>query len=147
MKIHDPSETRRTASAHSSSVLAARLHEDPWALTLLERGQLAQSRTRSQALWLPRLRQLVEPPAPDRQFPAFLLDLAPFTRLRDDLGSAQHQTELDTGVADEVQRFVDHYRTWLTALEPENHSPKPDLAPAEPAVPWQQGALPEKILP
>lgn len=93
--------------------LIERCAADPWTLTIAERRALARAGAPAQAQWLPRLQNLVEPPLPTADFPAFLLEVAPFTRLRDAIGDAQVGIDLDTGTADELQRFVDHYRDYL----------------------------------
>jgi len=59
---------------------------------------------------------LVEPPAPNSNFPAFLLETEPFAPLRRAIGDARTSAELDTATADQLQRFVDRYRDYL--LEP-----------------------------
>jgi hypothetical protein len=58
------------------------------------------------------VRALVEPPAPDDAFQAFLLALPPFSGLRARVGSARRASELDTATADELQRFVDLFRDY-----------------------------------
>jgi hypothetical protein len=106
--------------AGSSSVLdaedlVARLADDPWSLPATDRERLRRRHETAQRRWLDRLRRLVEPPAPDEGFPAFLLDLPPFARLARDIGEARGLGDLDVGTADELQRFVDRYRDYLTA--------------------------------
>ncbi len=98
--------------------LLAHVADDPWDLSLAERSELARSAATSQERWLPRLRQLVEPPLPGRDFPAFLLDLPPFSRLQAEVGDARRPSELATATADELQRFTDHYRAYLSASAP-----------------------------
>ena len=98
--------------------LLAHVADDPWALSLAERRKLARSVATSQERWLQRLRQLLEPPLLDGDFPAFLLDLPPFSRLRRELGDARRPGDLATAAADELQRFADHYRTYLSAGAP-----------------------------
>lgn len=100
---------------HLSKPRLAGPADDPWALTLGERWRLAESLAGSQEVWLRRLRRLVEPPLPDGEFPAFLLELAPFSRLRREIGTAEQPRQLSTAAADELQRFVDRYRTYLIA--------------------------------
>lgn len=73
-----------------------------------------------QACWLPLLSRWVEPPSPMPDFPAFLLALPGFAPLRAALQDAELAgagAELDTGTRDELQRFVDAYRQWLTECE------------------------------
>lgn len=102
------------ATTVSVDDLAARLADDPWTLALHERRDLHAHHAGAQRRWLPRLRRLVEPPAPSDSFPAFLLALAPFTRLAQAIGEATTAADLDVGTADELQRFVDRYRDYLT---------------------------------
>ena len=110
-----PDRLERTGPPTASQDLLSRFADDPWALTLGERKQLALALTRSQESWLPRLRRLVEPPLPDADFPAFLLDLPAFARLRNQVGNARSPSQLPTAVADELQRFADHYRSYLVS--------------------------------
>lgn len=91
------------------------LEFDPWSLTPAERRRLRSALAAHQARWLPRIASLVEPPAPDPGFPAFLLETPPFHDLRDGIGSAWQLGDLDTATADRLQRFVDRYRDWLAA--------------------------------
>ena len=101
------------AGSQGPRVLLARVADDPWALSLEERWELGRSMVDSQERWLRRLPRLVEPPAPDRNFPAFLLDLPLFCRLSHQVGDARHPGELSTAAADELQRFADLYRDYL----------------------------------
>lgn len=96
-----------------TEALVRRFSGDPFALTSEERLRLHRELHAEQRRWLPRLRGLVEPPAPDATFPAFLLALPPFAKLTTALGNATRRNQLGTGVLDELQRFVDHYRGWL----------------------------------
>ncbi len=107
--------TPAIADPHS---LRSRFADDPWSLSLAERRALAGSQADSQAYWLPRVRGLVEPPLPGDDFPAFAMELAPFAHLGRALGDGTSITELATGVADELQRFVDQYRIWSTRSDP-----------------------------
>jgi hypothetical protein len=86
---------------------------DPWALTLAERRAWLASHAREQAIWLPRLRRLVEPPLPDESCPAFLLGTPAFAELGRAIGAARRAADLDTATADVLQRFTDLYRNWL----------------------------------
>jgi len=100
---------------HPHSVLRSqeeRLFDDPWSLTRPEREALRTERSASQAKWMSRLPELVEPPAPEASFPAFLLDTERFASLREAIGDARSRRELDTATADELQRFVDCYRDY-----------------------------------
>ena len=101
---------------HSHSVAhsqADKLLDDPWSLTLPEREELLATRSDSQAKWMSLLPDLIEPPTPEPSFPAFLLDTEPFARLREAIGEAQSRRDLDTATADELQHFVDCYRSYL----------------------------------
>lgn len=121
---HRSSRTRqRWTAARDPRDLLAHFADDPWALSLAERRELAHAANTSQERWLKRLRQLVEPPLPEGDFPAFLLDLPPFSRLHREVGDARRPGELATAVADELQRFADHYRDYLSAVG----DPQPDL--------------------
>ncbi len=97
-----------------SASLRARVEQDPWALSLAERRDLARGFATAQTHWLPRLQTLVEPPLPRADFPAYLLALDAFARLRDAIGDARTRGDLDTGTADELQRFVDHYHHYAS---------------------------------
>jgi len=104
--MHPPS----VASSHEQKLL-----DDPWSLTMPERKTLLAALSDSQSRWMKLLPDLVEPPSPGPSFPAFLLDTAPFARLRRAIGDARSWRDLDTATADELQRFVDCYRDWLNA--------------------------------
>ena len=93
--------------------LVSRMADDPWGLPLADRVRLAGQHASVQQTWLPRLRRLVEPPLPRDNFPAFLLELPAFARLRRSIGDATQIADLDVGTADELQRFVDRYRGYL----------------------------------
>jgi hypothetical protein len=108
-----PFSHHRTSPCVLDDDVMSRLAHDPWALSPTERGELARAQTAAQLHWLPRLRQLVEPPLPADTFPAFLLETPPFARLRRAIGESRQLTELDVGTADELQRFVDCYRDYL----------------------------------
>ena len=86
---------------------------DPWSLTTSERRQLAVEMYAEQSEWLPRLGRLTEPPSLEADFPAFLLCTPAFDELREAVGGATEATHLDTGTADLLQHFVDHYRSFL----------------------------------
>lgn len=101
---------------HPHSVAQSRedkLFDDPWSLTPTERQELLAERGASQAKWMTVLPELVEPPAPERDFPAFLLDTERFAKLREAIGEARSRRDLNTATADELQRFVDCYREYL----------------------------------
>lgn len=93
--------------------LRQQLEDDPWSLTPAQRVALRDRLSDAQREWLPRLARLVEPPAPDGNFPAFLLTSKRFALLRQAIGSASDRRSLDTATADELQRFVDCYRDYL----------------------------------
>lgn len=97
------------------SALLEKVSDDPWSLTTHERVRLLQALQGAQQRWLPRLAALVEPPAPEPAFPAFLLEVGPYARLNATIGLAQSQLELDPLTRDELQHFVDHFRGWLDA--------------------------------
>jgi len=90
-----------------------KLRHDPWSLDLKERLGLLTMFATSQERWLRRLPDLVEPPTPTATFPAFLLDTEHFAWLADAIGTAGSSDDLDTATADQLQRFVDHYRDYL----------------------------------
>jgi hypothetical protein len=92
---------------------------DPGSLGHAERHALAAVSGREQARWLPRLNALVEPPVLTETFPAFLLETPMFDHLRAAIAGARHPSDLDTATADELQHFVDRYRTWLLQTEEE----------------------------
>jgi hypothetical protein len=96
------------------SALQIKLIDDPWSLTHQERLDLRATLAAAQVAWLRRIEDLVEPPAIDDAFPAFLLATAPFAHLGHAIGDARSPTDLDTGTADALQRFVDRYRSFLT---------------------------------
>jgi hypothetical protein len=82
-------------------------------LDLAQRRALRQRMDRAQRAWLGRLRQLVEPPAPDADFPAFLLETPPFSGLKAAIGPAGSAADLPAPVADQLQRFVDAFAGYL----------------------------------
>ncbi|MEM7200852.1 MAG: hypothetical protein AAF628_11330 [Planctomycetota bacterium] len=98
---------------HPDPGARAALGDDPWALTRAQRLRAFVEHAAAQEHWLPRLQALVEPPAPDAAFPAFLLDAPRYADLRAAVAGATSTKELDVGVADQLQRFVDLYRDYL----------------------------------
>ncbi len=71
----------------------------------------------AQARWLPKVIDLVEPPTPGSDFPAFLLETTAFDGVRyaiEEAGDA-----VDTATQDLVQHFVDQYRHYLDWTEAE----------------------------
>lgn len=106
------------AAAPDLETLLRRFEQDAWSLDLPERATLRAAHAVAQRRWLERLRTLVEPPAPGAEFPAFLLALPAFARLERAIGNAQGMRDLDTGTADLLQHFVDHFRGWLVQRDP-----------------------------
>lgn len=98
--------------ANISPATRAALH-DPWSLPLAHRRRLAAAHLDAQNRWLEVIRAAVEPPAPDRDFPAFLLETPPFADLRARLCAGGPGRPLDTATLDELQHFVDRYREYL----------------------------------
>jgi hypothetical protein len=86
---------------------------DPRALSLPERRSLAKSMRSAQQAWQRRLADLVEPPAPAEDFPAFLLETPAFRELNRRIGEASRRSQLPIAVADELQHFVDAFRDYL----------------------------------
>ena len=110
---HDPSSL--ATLDREQTALQIKLADDPWSLTHRERLVLRDSLADAQGHWLPRIEGLVEPPAVDAAFPAFLLETTPFAPLARAIGDTQNRVELDTGTADALQHFVDRYRSFLSA--------------------------------
>lgn len=102
-----------TPSHRSVAALMDRVLDDPWSLDLEDRLAFVRSMASAQKTWLERLPALVEPPTPTENFPACLLATERYETLRAAVGDARCRTDLDTGTADELQRFVDHFRGWL----------------------------------
>jgi hypothetical protein len=92
---------------------APALTGDPRALSLPERRSLAKSMRSAQQAWQRRLADLVEPPAPAEDFPAFLLETPAFRELNRSVGEATRRSQLPIAVADALQRFVDAFRDYL----------------------------------
>jgi hypothetical protein len=86
---------------------------DPRAIGLAARHRVLARMRREQEWWLARLQQLAEPPAPDRDFPAFLLALPPFGDLARRLARASARHDLPVAVADELDWFVRAFRDYL----------------------------------
>lgn len=93
---------------------------DPRALPLAERRALADRMANEQQAWLARLRNLVEPPAPDEDFPAFLLATPAFGDLSTRLGDAERRADLPTDVADELDWFAASFADYLRTCEGED---------------------------
>jgi hypothetical protein len=86
---------------------------DPRSLTLPERAAWHKRLLPAQRAWAARLPDLVEPPAPGQDFPAFLLETPAFLQLNRRIGEATARAQLPVAVADELQHFVDVYRDYL----------------------------------
>ena len=93
---------------------------DPRAITLQERRATAARLCREQEFWLERLQRLVEPPTPDRDFPAFLLATPPYADLARRLGGARNRAQLPPSVADELDWFVSAFRDYLRTCDGED---------------------------
>ena len=102
------------ASEGEHNALQIKLIDDPWSLTLQERLGLRASLAREQGQWLWRIEGLIEPPAIDDAFPAFLLATKPFAHLAHAVSDAGDRIALGTGATDALQRFVDRYRSFLS---------------------------------
>jgi len=116
--VSNHSESRGRSRAHS--VRPPPLPADVRALDLAQRQALRQQFDGAQRAWLPRLTQLVEPPPPAPDFPAFLLETAPFAALRQAIGNARQRAELSTAVREDVQCFVDAFRDYLRTTQGED---------------------------
>ncbi len=92
---------------------------DPGSLDRAERNALGAAAGPEQAAWLPRLNAMIEPPLLTQSFPAFLLETPMFKNLRAAVAGARQRRDLDTATADELQHFVDRYRTWLLQTDEE----------------------------
>ena len=93
--------------------------DDPRALSLAARRAECQRRQADNQRWLDRLRALAEP-QPAADFPAFLLATPPFADLARRLGGAARRRDLPTGLADELDRFVEAYRAYLRTCSGED---------------------------
>jgi hypothetical protein len=94
------------------SVDATTFPADPRSLTLEQRRAFRDRLQAAQRSWLGRLQHLCEvPPAED--FPAFLLATPPLRSLAQRLGAYQKRRELPTGLADEIDRFVEAFADYL----------------------------------
>jgi len=132
--LHDTvvQELEQRAAAElltSVQLLTHKLVDDPWALDHSERCQLMAALRPQQDHWIARLQGLIEPPRLEGWFPAFLLETPPFAALKNGIGDHTCRTALDTAVADELQYFVDRYRSYLLGVEPDQDgAPDPMLA-------------------
>lgn len=93
---------------------------DPRSLPLADRRQAAVDLHLQQSRWLARLQPLIEPPALEPDFPAFLLATAPFAQLARRLGGATDRTQLPPEIADELDWFVDAFRDYLRTCDGED---------------------------
>lgn len=111
-----------------------KLQDDPWTLTYRERQEVARAFGCQQAFCNARLRELTEPPAIDDEFPGFLLESPRFAELAALVRGSARPGDLDTGSADALQRFVDHYRNYMVeseAAKPRGVFPTPaEMVPA-----------------
>ena len=101
----------------SLAQLTQKLEADPWSLDHVERCQLMAAMRQEQDCWLDRLQGLIEPPRLADWFPAFLLETRPFTELKNGIGQHTCRARLETAVADELQYFVDRYRSYLLGAD------------------------------
>lgn len=106
--------------------LQRRAGDDPWSLELAERRDLLTAMRHAQEAWLPLLIELVEPPSPGEDFPAFLLETSTFSQLREAIACQiedhQQPLALDTATADTLQRFVDLFRDYMVELDQHQHA-------------------------
>ena len=93
---------------------------DPRTPTLAERHRLAHRLRSAQAQWLARLQPLLELPALEPDFPAFLLATPPFADLAQRLSRAATRAELPTPDADELDWFVAAFRDYLRTCDGED---------------------------
>lgn len=93
---------------------------DPRAISLQDRRAHAARMQREQNHWLARLAKLTEPPAPERDFPAYLLATPHFRDLLRRIGDVQVRSQLPIAVADELDWFVDAFRDYLRTADGED---------------------------
>ncbi|MCR9247872.1 MAG: hypothetical protein NXI31_22820 [bacterium] len=86
---------------------------DPRSLPLAGRKACAERLADDQNHWLSRLEKLVEGPAPDSDFPAFLLATPAFESLGSRIAGAHRRADLATEVADELDWFIDKFADYL----------------------------------
>lgn len=75
---------------------------------------------REQNHWLGRLTKLTEPPALERDFPAYLLATPHFRDLARRIGDATTRSQMPTAVVDELDWFVDAFRDYLRTADGED---------------------------
>ena len=101
--------------------LLRRAGQDPWSLDLDERRRLCLDMRPAQEAWLPLLKELAEPPEPNQDFPAFLLETSTFGQLRESIADQNQDPEqppnLDTATADTLQRFIDLFRHYMDEVD------------------------------
>lgn len=93
---------------------------DPRNLSLEARRATAAGMHAAQSRWLARLQLLIEPPALDSDFPAFLLATPPFADLARRLGQAHLRAQLPAADADELDWFVHAFRDYLRTCDGED---------------------------
>ncbi len=93
---------------------------DPRAISLEQRHRVLASMQREQTWWLDRLQALSEGQKPERDFPAFLLAMAPFQDLAKRLAKATQRAQLAPALADELDWFVNAFRYYLRTSEGED---------------------------
>jgi hypothetical protein len=74
----------------------------------------------AQGRWLAQLQLLIEPPALDSDFPAFLLGTPPFADLARRLAMADERCQLPAADADELDWFVHAFRDYLRTCDGED---------------------------
>lgn len=117
-KVTQHSEPR--GRKHAQSAARSSVPADVRTLDLQQRLALRQQMDAGQRTWLGRLGQLVEPPAPAADFPAFLLETAPFAWLRAAIGSARKPAELSAATREDLQCFVDAFANYLRTTQGED---------------------------
>lgn len=93
---------------------------DPRTLNLDERRAMAAEMQAAQSRWHPRLQRLVEPPALEPDFPAFLMATAPFAELARRLDGAAGRAQVPPAAADELDWFVAAFRDYLRSCDGED---------------------------
>mgnify|MGYP001384884649 CR=1 FL=1 len=93
---------------------------NPRALPLDERRASKEHMADDQAHWLSRLAQLVEPPVPTDDFPAFLLATPTFAELAQRIGSAKKRADLTIETADELDWFMAKFADYLRTCDGED---------------------------
>jgi hypothetical protein len=112
LKIPAPSADQQRSTKEFPVDHDTHFPTDPRDLSLSERHEWCRRLQPQHQLWQRRLQVLAEP-RPAADFPAFLLATPPLRQLAERIGDSQRRVDLNTGVADEVDRFVDAYRDYL----------------------------------